>query len=171
MKLKSLSLLVGLSMAVTASAAQRNYVPTDGTLDYTCTAEAAEGEVTNVFNFQMLYDTNTGKSGFELISDENLKSGNGDLVYKITVSQTPGGENLAIPGCETAIIKMEEKKPEVYSTYFECDADGDAGYGTIEFNTNTFMITGEINFPEGQSSLPNPYKEDTTFKLNCGEVE
>jgi hypothetical protein len=51
--------------------------------------------------------------------------------------------------------------------YFECAADGDAGFGTLVIDMNTAAITGEISFPEGQSDLNYPIPEDTTYQLDC----
>lgn len=173
MKFKALSLILALAFTLTADARERIYVPGDGGMDYNCSTQAIPGGPFFQFHFQLFWDSNTGKSGFEIISDENLKSGNGDLIYKIDVTQNgpvhPGMEQTrtTIPGCEEAIIIMEQKSETRFETYFECAADGDAGFGTIVFDTTAFVISGTITFPEGQSTLPMPIPEDTTYQLTC----
>lgn len=172
MKFKSMSLIVALACTLTADARERKYVSGDGGMDYKCQANVGENEVSNIFDFHLMYDANSDKSGFEMISDENLKSGNGDLVYMVSVTQSAEGlpENpsaIVVPGCKEAITIIEMKNDTLLETYFECSADGDSGYGKIIFDTTAFAITGEITFPEGQSQLPYPIKEGTTLQLTC----
>ncbi len=174
MKFKFLSLILAFAFtfAINSEALERQYVSGDGGMDYTCQADVGENEVLNVFSFHLMYDANSGKSGFDLISDENLKSGNGDLIYRVAITQTAEGiptepRTLPLPGCQESIIIVEQKSETRFETYFECDADGDAGYGTLVLDTTALTITGEIHFPEGQSQLPYPIQDNTTFQLTC----
>ncbi len=135
-------------MAVQAQAA---WMPTDGSLDFVC------GDGKNIFTFTAFY--NNQASGLE-------------LAYDISVTQFPFvGSELnpvaqAIPGCQEAPLEFSETANGA-EVYFECAADGDAGFGTIEADFINLKMELDISFPEGQPTLLYPFLEDTNMKLSC----
>lgn len=148
------------------------YVEGDGTLDFVCKDTNIEAAPYNIFETTLLFDNGSGKSGFDLISDTNLASGNGDIVYKIEVRQHASAfsEEMSFPqplkGCELAPVTISAKE-SIYEIYFECAADGDRGHGSIKLDAESGQLQGVFSFPEGQQSLRYPIVEDSTFELSC----
>ncbi|MCJ8278215.1 MAG: hypothetical protein HRT44_00590 [Bdellovibrionales bacterium] len=145
----------------------------DGTLDFICTELDTNAKPHNIFDFTLMYDKDSGKSGFDLISDDNLAKGNGDLVYKMKMTQFPffGAEIFPavqeVQGCEFAPVSITQESDTVMNIYFECDADGDAGYGNLTMNLETGVVDGQVNFPEGKSSLIYSLQDDTEIPVSC----
>ena len=143
-KLLILALLFGAQ-------AQGAWQETDGTLDFAC------GNGKENFSFKAFYKQNSGQLEF---------------AYDVTVYQFPflGSEinpfPQAIPGCQKAYMEFTETNTGA-EVYFECTADGDAGFGTITADFASAKMELNITFPEGQPTLLYPYKEDTTFTLPC----
>lgn len=169
--MKKVIFSVLLLMPLFAGAA---YVNGDGTLDLICKDRNEASKPYNIFDLTLMYDDSTGKDGFDLISDENLSSGNGDVVYQIKATQFPyyGAEIPAVTqevkGCSAAPLSMTmNEEGTAFELYFECDGDGDAGFGTITINTLTNAVEGKISFPEGQSQLLYPIVEDTDVEVRC----
>lgn len=173
----ALAFLFSSQTAFTAEAPERNYVEGDGTLNFTCEDSNSKTSPNNKFHFTLMYDENSENQGFDLISDDNLATGNGDIVYKIEVSQQPLEDSKTLPekqllaGCTQAplTIKQNEENEHLIEIAFQCDGDGDAGHGQITLNTEAedINIQGDISFPEGQSDLHYPIHEDTQMSLNC----
>lgn len=145
--MKTLILIALLSISFTQAAWQA----TDGTINFKC------GDGLNNFEFTAFY---------------NDQAPSIELAYEISVTQFPflGAEifpkSQIVPGCERALIDFSQNgmKGDIY---FECAADGDAGYGSIAVDFTTAKAIATINFPEGQSTLFTPILEDTTLNLPC----
>ena len=172
--MKNLLLLTTFAISLFSTQAQaRDYVEGDGTLDFICTELDTNAKPHNIFDFTLMYDKDSGKSGFDLISDDNLAKGNGDLVYKMKMTQFPffGAEifpvEQEVQGCEFAPVSITQESDTVMNIYFECDADGDAGYGNLTMNLETGVVDGQVNFPEGKSSLIYPLQDDTEIPVSC----
>ena len=173
--LTALSLLFSAQTAFAVAAPERNYVEGDGTLNLTCQDTNPEASPHNVFLLTLMYDENSENQGFDLISDDNLATGNGDLVYKMEVSQFPfvGAEILPakqmVSGCEAAPLTVRQSKgnENELQISFECDGDGDAGYGQVTLNLEDLTTKGNISFPEGQHDLLYPISEDTQMAVSC----
>lgn len=138
------------------SQANAAWQPTDGTLDYTCT----DGKRT--IDFTAFYDDATGGDSFDDVQ----------LAYKLEIQQFAfrGSEEnpvvQEVPGCEFAPLMLEYRENGV-EIYYECAADGDAGYGTIDVDFTSFSVQAEVNFPEGQATLIRPIPDGTTYNLSC----
>lgn len=156
-----------------ATSIENEYAEGDGTLDFICTDINTEAKPHNTFNFTLKYKKNSDRQGFDIISDDNLASMNGDIVYQIDVVQVPfmGAEIVTltqpISGCQTAPVAIRKTSDTTMELYYECDADGDAGFGTLNLDLKDFSVTGEVNFPEGKSSLLYPIVEDSSFSVTC----
>lgn len=142
--------LITLALLVSLQA-QATWMPTDGTIDFKC------GDGVNNFEFKAFY-----KAGAQPL----------ELAYDVTVMQFPflGAEikpvTQVVPGCTKAPLEMGVTNSGV-EVYFECAADGDAGFGTITANFATGDMKAEINFPEGQPTLNQPIPDGATLNLPC----
>jgi|GEM_PF-5867554 len=145
--MKTLILATLMSISLTQAAWQ----PADDTINFKC------GDGLNNFEFTTYY---------------NDQAPSLELAYEISVTQFPfiGAEiqpkSQIIPGCEKTLVSFSQNGMSG-EIYFECAADGDAGYGTIKVDFMTAKATATINFPEGQSTLFTPFPDDTTFTLPC----
>lgn len=141
-KLLLLALLMG---------AQGAWQETDGTLDFAC---------------------GNGKENFTFKAYYNDQATDLELAYDIAVMQFPfiGSEinpfPQPIPGCQKAPLEFMPTATGA-EIYFECLADGDAGFGEIKADFSTAKMELTITFPEGQPNLLYPYEEDTSFTLPC----
>lgn len=163
--MKKIILVITVLMAQGVWAA--DYKKGDGTLDFVCSpVDILNAKPVNYFDLTLMYDADTGPS----LEDT-------DLGYKMQVTQYPffGAEILSLPqdvrGCEFAELSMEDKGDSVIELYFECDGDGDAGYGSLTVDMGKDTVEGSINFPEGQSSLMYPLEEDTNVDVSCSFKE
>jgi len=167
--------LILSGLTLTAHAKDREYTPGDGTLDFQCKPQNESLQPYSTFSFTLLYDQIAAreKGLMALISDEGLQSGNKDLVYRIDIAQRHSQDSkdalrkMVIPGCAESLIKINQKENGDFSIYFECDSDGDLGYGNLHMSTDAFTVQGNIHFPEGQSRLPLPISDDTSISLIC----
>lgn len=165
---KSIVLLTAL-MSLQSFA--RNYVDGDGGLDFTCSDKNVNATPYNTFKFQMFYDSEAdiGLGNF----DDVLKSGDGTVVYQVSVAQAPsfGAEatqNVVMSGCSRAPLKMIPAEESLSSEiFFECDGDGDAGYGQIFMDLENDKVEGEIKFPNGKLNLQYPIEDETTIEMKC----
>ncbi len=157
------------------------YDKTDGTMDFICEQDSSDQETTaigsyNYFKFNMFI-----KQGakIDIFSDDEFATGNGDVVYDISITQFPfkGAEipaqEMPLKSCQKAPVTtttLQDNDMTFVNISFECDGDGDGGYGQLMLKQEDmfdFTITGEITFPEGSSNLFLPFKEETKIKLNC----
>ncbi len=142
---------IAIMALMVSSMVNASWMDTDGTLNFAC------GDGLNNFEFKAYY---------------NGQSPQLELAYDITVTQFPflGAEILPfaqdVPGCQKAPITLSETATGA-EVYFECAGDGDAGYGEIKANFATGEMNLDITFPEGQSTLYQPFEEDTNIKLPC----
>ena len=177
MKRFFLFFLSSLILTSFTNAADKSYVEGDGSLDFTCTQDDVNARPFNIFDLTFMYDENSPKDLFDMLADDNLGSGNGDFVYQMQMTQYPyyGAEiapfSQTVTGCEFAPMQLTVKENGNFQIYFECDADGDAGYGEFEIDMNTFTGTGKINFPEGKSDLMFPLIEDTEVSISCKSTD
>lgn len=125
---------------------------TDGTLDFKC------GNGVNDFVFKAYYDADP--------------QGGLKFSYDVSVFQFPflGAEiqpvEQKVPGCQKAHMEFSETATGA-EIYFECAADGDAGFGTIKADFLNNSINLEISFPEGQPTLMKPIPDGTEMNLSC----
>lgn len=145
--------------------ANAEIVKGDGTLDFTCQDKNLEAKPFSYLDFTLMYDDETGED-----------TGWPQMGFDINITQFPyfaaeiPAVTQPIPGCKFAkVITMEmvDLETGTMEINFECDADGDAGYGTVSVNPETKEIKGEMNFPEGQGTLLFPIVEDTKIELSC----
>jgi hypothetical protein len=178
-KLSLITLTLVSFSAVSDVREEPSYVEGDGGLSLQCEGSTKGSAQQNIFQLTALFDENSPRQGFDMISDENLASGNGDIVYQVSIAQTPHdgseiiSESEVIPGCELAPLQvtMNEEQTETH-IYFECDADGDAGYGNIKIDMEDEELVnpigrGQIFFPEGQRDISSPFPEDTVLDISC----
>jgi len=119
-------------------------------LDYTC----SDGKTT--INFTAFYDDAVNGSSF----------GDVQYAYKLDIQQSSALGFEEVPGCEYALFKLEGSATGSELS-FECDGDGDAGFGTIYHDYMSSDLEVEVTFPEGKPSLRYPIAEDTTYNMSC----
>lgn len=171
MKNLLLLLTVALSLQV-----QAKYVDGDGDFDLVCKQKDESARPYNTFQLKLMVEDSTGKNSTELLTDgTSLYSGNGDIVYEVKSVQFPsyGADTPTLPqtiiGCEAAPLSMNiNANSTAFELYFECNGDGDAGFGLIHLNIADGSVVGEISFPEGQQQLLYPLMEDTKIAVECG---
>lgn len=148
--------ILTLILSLSSFSAFADYVEGDGTLDYICIDKNTEATPHNTFLFKMFYDDSAPMINF---------------AYQVSLMSFPfyGAEILpvtqVVPGCEFAQIQADFTNPEDTKIYFECNADGDAGFGNINVNLTTEVISGDISFPEGQPTLG--ISEGSKYELSC----